>query len=64
MANISAYSIVTYERRPGLWRAAITPVRQAGAAIDSKTMTSLVTPDDFQSETDARFAAEKMIRKL
>ena len=25
MANISDYSIVTFERKPGHWRAAVTP---------------------------------------
>jgi hypothetical protein len=29
MADISQYSIVTYERRPGHWRAAITPIRRS-----------------------------------
>jgi hypothetical protein len=64
LAEISQFSIVTYERRPGHWRAAITPVKQSGTAILGKTTSSFVTPDDFDSETDARFAAEKMIRKL
>ena len=64
MADISQYSIVTYERRPGLWRAAMTPVRQSGTIIRGKTTTSFVTPDDCVSESDAKFAAEKIIRKL
>jgi hypothetical protein len=64
LAEISQFSIVTYERRPGYWRAAITPVKRSGTAILGKTTSSFVPPDDFDSETDARFAAEKMIRKL
>ena len=64
MAEISQFSIVTYERRPGHWRAAIIPVKRSGTAILGKTTSSFVTPDDFNSETDARFAAEKIIRKL
>jgi hypothetical protein len=64
MADISQYSIVTYERRPGHWRAAITPHAHSGLFIRGKTATSFVTPDDFESEPDAQFAAEKMIRKL
>jgi hypothetical protein len=64
LAEISQFSIVTYERRPGLWRAAMTPVRQAGTVIRGKTTTSFVTPDDSASEADAKFAAEKIIRKL
>jgi hypothetical protein len=64
MAELSQFSIVTYERRPGHWRAAITPIRRAGTFISGKTISSIVTPDDFASEPDARFAAEKMIRKI
>jgi len=67
MADISQYSIVTYERRPGHWRAAITPIRRSGTLIQGKTgktISSIVTPDDSASEPDAKFAAEKIIRKL
>jgi hypothetical protein len=64
VAEISQFSIVTYERRPGYWRAAITPVRRSGSKIQSQTISSIVTPDDFASESDAQFAAEKIIRKL
>jgi hypothetical protein len=64
MADLSQFSIVTYERRPGHWRAAITPVRQSAGSINGKTISSIVTPDDFASEPDAKFAAEKIIRKL
>ena len=64
MADISQYLIVTYERRPGHWRAAITPIRRSGTLIQGKTISSIVTPDDSASEPDAKFAAEKIIRKL
>jgi hypothetical protein len=64
MAEISQFSIVTYQRRPGHWRAAITPHRQSGTFIRGKTTSSFVTPDDFASESDAKLAAEKIIRKL
>jgi hypothetical protein len=64
MAEISTFSIVTYERRPGHWRAAITPYAHSGLFIRGKTTTSFVTPDDSASELDAKFAAEKIIRKL
>ena len=64
MAEISQFSIITYERRPGHWRAAITPNRPSGSFIRGKMTSSLVTPDDFASESDANLAAEKFIRKL
>jgi hypothetical protein len=47
MADKSRYSIVTYERRPGHWRAAITPIRRSGTLVHSQTITSIVTPDDL-----------------
>jgi hypothetical protein len=64
LADISQFSIVTYERRPGYWRAAITPYRQSSGFILGKTTSSFVTPDDFASESEAKLAAEKIIRKL
>jgi hypothetical protein len=64
MAELSQFSIVTYQRRPGHWRAAITPIRRSGTFIQGKTTSSVVTPDDFASEPDAKVAAEKMIRAL
>jgi hypothetical protein len=64
MAELSHFSIVTYERRPGFWRAAITPVRQTATFIRGRTTSSFVTPTDFASESEAKFAAEKIIKKL
>jgi hypothetical protein len=64
MAELSQFSIVTYERRPGHWRAAITPYAHSGLFIRGKATTNFVTPDDSASELDAKFAAEKIIRKI
>jgi hypothetical protein len=64
MAELSQFSIVTYERRPGHWRAAITPIRRSGVVVQGSKISSIVTPDDSASEPDAKFAAEKIIRKL
>ena len=64
VAEISQFSIVTYERRPGYWRAAITPVKPSSGSIIGRTTSSFVTPDDFDSESEAKSAAEKIIRKL
>jgi hypothetical protein len=64
MAELSQFSIVTYERRPGHWRAAITPIRRSGVVVQGSKISSIVTPDDSPSEPDAKFAAEKIIRKL
>jgi hypothetical protein len=63
MAELSQYSIVTYERKPGHWRAAFVRKALTGSAVRG-TVLSVVTPDDFASEAEAQFAAEKLIRKL
>jgi hypothetical protein len=64
MADISKFSIVTYERKPGHWRAAITPIRRAGPLPHTGTVLSIVTPVDFVSEVDAQSSAEKIIKAL
>jgi hypothetical protein len=64
MADFSQYSIVTYERKPGHWRAAFVRKALTGGAFRSDTVHSSVTPDDYASEAEAQFAAEKIIRKL
>jgi hypothetical protein len=63
MANVAEFSIVTYLRKPGHWRAAIFPKARIGS-VGGETVLSVVTPDDFASEAEAQFAAEKLIRKL
>lgn len=64
MADKSKFTIVTYQRSPGHWRAAITPFARSGLFIRGRTTTSFVTPDDYASESDAMIAAELAIRKL
>jgi hypothetical protein len=64
MADISEFSIVTYERRPGHWRAALMPIRKPANFIKGRTISSIVTPDDSGSERDAQFEAEKIIGRL
>jgi hypothetical protein len=64
MANKSQFSIVIYERRPGHWRAAITPFLHSGSFIRGKTTSSIVTSHDSASEADAMIAAEQLIKSL
>jgi hypothetical protein len=65
MAHISEYSIITYERKPGSWRAAITPkMGRSGIVVGGDKVRSIVTPYDSESELAAMFAAEQLIRKL
>jgi hypothetical protein len=63
MANVSAFSIATYLRKPGYWRAAIIPYVRIGS-VGGERVRSVVTPDDFASEAEAQLAAEQLIRKL
>jgi len=64
VANISQFSIVTYQRSPGRWRAATSPYAHSGIHIRGRTTVSFVTPDEYASESDAVFAAEKIIKAL
>jgi hypothetical protein len=61
MAKISDFTIVTYERSPGHWRAAFTPKHLPRNGIVRGTVHSLVT-QDCATETEAQFAAEQAIR--
>ena len=64
MAQMSEYSIVTYEREPGHWRAAVSPKVLDRSRAPGKTVHSTVTPDDSASESEAKLAATRLIRKL
>ena len=64
MADISQFSIVTYERKPGHWRAAFVRKVLTGSAVRGDTVHSSVTPDDYASESEAELAAQKLIKKL
>ena len=64
MADISEFSVVTYERKSGCWRAAITRKGSAGPVVGGDKVRSVVTPDDYPTEADALVAAQKLIRKL
>jgi hypothetical protein len=56
------YSVSLPQSLPTL--VGVTPHAHSGLVIRGKTTTSFVTPDDYSSESEAKFAAEKIIRKL
>ena len=60
MADVSEYDIVTFERKPGQWRASITPKARSGATRDP---AGLVTKEDCDSEEGALKAANEAIRR-
>ncbi len=61
MADISEFSIVTYERKPGHWRAAIIRKIGSGMVVQGDKVRSV---DDYATESDAQFAAQRLIRRL
>jgi hypothetical protein len=64
MAHTSEYLIVTYEREPGYWRAAVSPKILDRSRAPGRTVHTIVTPDDSASESEAKVAATHLIRKL
>ncbi len=64
MANASDYEVITFQRKPGLWRASITPRAQRGEIKQGKTMLSILTDDDSASEEDAKKAAIQTIKEI
>jgi hypothetical protein len=64
MADNSEFSIITYQRKPGHWRAAIIRKIRSGIVDGGDTVRSVVTPHDCASDSEAELAAERLIRKL
>jgi hypothetical protein len=63
-AQISDYTIVTYERKPDHWRAAIIMKGCIGIADRGNQVRSIIAPNDSATEGDANFAADQLIRRL
>ncbi len=57
------YDIVTFQRKPGLWRASVTR-KGAWSASQGKIMLSFVTDEDADSERGAELAAHQAIKNL
>jgi hypothetical protein len=64
MADVSLFTILTFQRRPGLWRASISPKTPSAMTVGGKTLQGFVTEDDCESEQAAESAARKAIKKL
>lgn len=67
MADPAKYSITTFQRQPGLWRASIARTDQrpcVASRTKGKEILSLVTPLDSGSEDAASEAAKAVIKKL
>ena len=64
MANASDYRIEIFQRKPGCWRANVTPVAAPSATRLRTTVLGFVTGKDSCSEADALLAANQAIKEL
>ena len=64
MAKASDYRIVTFQRKPGQWRANITPVVAPATITRGAAILGFVTTEDSGSEESAAIAADKAIKAL
>ena len=64
MAKASDYRIVTFQRKPGQWRANITPIVAPATIARGAAILGFVTAEDSSSEEGATIAANRAIREL
>jgi hypothetical protein len=64
MAKPSDYRIVTFQRKPGQWRANITPIVPPVTITRGAAILGFVTSEDSNSEEGATLAANRAIREL
>jgi hypothetical protein len=64
MAKASDYKIVTFQRKPGRWRANVTPIVQTAPKRQGSTILGFVTTEDSTSEASAAIAADRAIKAL
>ena len=64
MAKASDYKIITFQRKPGRWRANMTPIVKLAARRHGVTTLGFVTTEDSGSEESAAIAADRAIKEL
>jgi hypothetical protein len=64
MAKPSDFRIITFQRKPGQWRANITPIVQPATVTRGAALLGFVTMEDSNSEEAAAIAADRAIRAL
>jgi hypothetical protein len=64
MADQSQFSILTFQRRPGHWRAAINRKDRTAINMGGVMLKSFVTSVDCESEQEAEKSAQKAIRQI
>jgi hypothetical protein len=64
VAKASDYKIITFQRKPGHWRANVTPIIQPATGRQGTTILGFVTSEDSSSEEGAVRAANQAIKEL
>jgi len=66
MVKISGYDVVTFQRKPGKWRASIAPIddTRRSSGIATRQMRSFLTESDCATEAEAEQSAVVAIRNL
>ena len=64
MAKASDFKILTFQRKPGQWRANVTPIVTPGTATRGATIMGFVTAEDSSTEEAAILAANRAIKAL
>jgi hypothetical protein len=64
VAKASEYDIVIFQRKPGRWRANVTPISQPATRRQGRTILGFVTTEDSSSEESAAIAADQAIKEL
>jgi hypothetical protein len=64
MAKASDYKVITFQRKPGSWRANVMPIVAPPYLRQGMTTLGFVTTEDSCSEADAVIAANQAIKAL
>jgi len=64
MAKASDYKIITFQQKPGRWRANVTPITKARCDQARRDDAGTVTREDSGSEESAAIAANQAIKEL
>ena len=65
MIKVDGFEIVTFQRKPGCWRASISLLMDARTSeVGTKEIRSFLTAEDCATEADAEKAARYAINKL
>jgi hypothetical protein len=64
MAKASDYKVEIFQRKPGHWRANVTPIVAPASTRQGTTILGFVTTKDSDSEESAAIVAQQAIKDL